>query len=191
MTRIPEKLGHIWIIGNAPEQNSINHLVHENDIVVRFNNPNPTCTLNADVLFVVTGYSNLKQRINPAYLKRNCQVIFTVTPLAGIVGYWKNRGKLHIAKYFYRLLKLVVKGRLYRFRIRYLRFEYNRLKDELNINNPLSSGCIALYYYLQTEPKSKITLHNFTFEGWGGHAWDVEIAYVQKLIQQGRIELIN
>lgn len=169
---------NIWIIGNAPEQNSINHLVHENDIVVRFNNPNPTCTLKADVLFAVTGYSNLKQRINPTYLKGNCQVLFTVRPVSGIVGYWKSRGKIRIVKYFFRLLQFVVKGRLYHFRIRYFRFDYSRLRDELAINNPLSTGCVALYYYLNTEPKSKITLHNFTFEGWHGHAWDVEKAYV-------------
>jgi hypothetical protein len=44
-----------FIIGNADEQNSIAHLIKEDDILIRFNNPNSSCDLKANWIFIANG----------------------------------------------------------------------------------------------------------------------------------------
>ena len=50
---------NIWIVGNANEKRSINHLIHKDDTIIRFNNPNATCSLMPTILFMSTAYSFL------------------------------------------------------------------------------------------------------------------------------------
>lgn len=41
-----------------------------------------------------------------------------------------------------------------------------------------SSGFLALFYLLHTLDNLKVTLYGFTHEGWNGHPWAAERAYV-------------
>ncbi len=53
-----------------------------------------------------------------------------------------------------------------------------------------SAGFMALRHVLERMEGARATLIGFTFQGWKGHPWAQEAAYVRRLAGDGRLELI-
>ncbi|WAW10591.1 hypothetical protein NB640_02720 [Oxalobacter vibrioformis] len=181
----------IWIIGNAPNKQNIDHLVNKEDIVVRFNSPNPSCSLRADVLFIANAYENVRSRkmnINKKYLKKNTFVIYRFS-LKGVFSLLKKQKIFKIIKYLYRFLFFILRNNLHHFKYKF--FDFNLINkiasDVLKTDKEPSSGFIIIYYFLEKYKDAKIIMHNFTFEGWDGHPWEKEKKYVQRLIDENKI----
>ena len=85
-------------------------------------------------------------------------------------------------------------------RQRWLRFDaafYRRCLDRLRSIDPLidptsipSAGFLATNHVLETRPGAEVTLVGFTFEGWPGHPWAVEAAFVGREVETGRLTLV-
>lgn len=182
----------IWIIGNADEEVSINHLVTSDDTIIRFNNPNPTCTLKANILFITNGYDNInKTRIDKTFLHDDCEIFFRFHPIRAIILYWKVRSRIRIFRYFSRYFRFILRNKLFYSK----KFIPNSVIADIAINilktdKQPSTGIIVLLYFLNKKQGEKIILHNFTFQGWDGHPWKKEEAYVRDLIQANQVELI-
>jgi hypothetical protein len=50
-----------------------------------------------------------------------------------------------------------------------------------------TTGAVVLLHLIRSYPDAFITLFGFTHEGWKKHAWDAEAAWVDDLIEQGRV----
>ena len=54
-----------------------------------------------------------------------------------------------------------------------------------------STGTVALAWYLDAlEPGWHVVLHGFTFEGWEGHPWRRERAWVAERAREGRVSVV-
>lgn len=53
-----------------------------------------------------------------------------------------------------------------------------------------STGLLALIWLLDEDPDARIAMTGFTFEGWGGHAWERERRFVERLRECGRVTLL-
>ena len=54
-----------------------------------------------------------------------------------------------------------------------------------------STGFVALHWYLETLPaRARVTLHGFGFEGWEGHPWARERAWVEARAREGRVKVV-
>lgn len=185
----------IWIIGNADEVTSVNHLVGASDIVVRINNPNPSCTLKADFLFLLNSYSaTRKLRADPFFIKPTTKVFYRFT-MGSII---KNNFFCHYSpykkvKYCYKFSKMLLWHYWYTRSYDFLNVSliYQATKAlELTFGQEPSTGFLALFYCLQKHKNIPIVMHNFTFQGWEGHNWVQEKMYVERLINEGRVEFI-
>lgn len=54
-----------------------------------------------------------------------------------------------------------------------------------------STGALALTHCLHRFPESEIVLVGFSFEGWPGHPWMAERAYLLNLAKTGRVSLLE
>jgi hypothetical protein len=50
-----------------------------------------------------------------------------------------------------------------------------------------STGATALLYLLRTYPGCTVTLFGFTHQGWGGHPWRAEAAWIETLTNEGKV----
>ncbi|MCO6523199.1 MAG: hypothetical protein J6571_08450 [Snodgrassella sp.] len=66
-----------FIIGNADEQNTIEHLINKDDVVIRFNNPNPSCSPKANWVFIANGTIQIRHlKIEQKFFNPNTQIFF-------------------------------------------------------------------------------------------------------------------
>ena len=71
---------------------------------------------------------------------------------------------------------------------------YYQAQRTLEISNEhiISTGLLALFYFLN-HPDYKtyqIYLNGFSFQGWKGHDWQAEQNYVERLLDEGKIQKI-
>jgi hypothetical protein len=82
----------------------------------------------------------------------------------------------------------------------WLRFDaafYRRCLDRLRAIDPdvdptsiPSAGFMALNRVLETGSDAEVSLVGFTFQGWHGHPWSIEEAFVQREARAGRLTLV-
>jgi hypothetical protein len=74
---------------------------------------------------------------------------------------------------------------------------YRRCLERLRAIDPTvdptsipSAGFMALNRVLETRPDDAVTLVGFTFQGWPGHPWALEEAFVRRQASAGRLTLL-
>ncbi|PIT62772.1 hypothetical protein [Snodgrassella alvi] len=180
-----------FIIGNADEQNSIAHLINEDDIVVRFNNPNPNCTLMADWVFIANGYTQIRHlTIKHQFFKPDTHIFFRYSKEDIWFSRYQNIPLHKRIKYLWRFPKWVKHSHLDQYQINTIPTDtYRHCADILGFRQP-STGLLAIDYICQHYPRNKIYIHNFTSEGWIGHNWDDEKQLIHKWITTGNISAV-
>jgi hypothetical protein len=190
-------MSNIWIVGNANEKKSINHLVHKDDTVIRFNNPNSTCSLKPTILFMSTAYSFLNfiftrpNEVNWETIFSAKKIIYRWTIKSVLLNKPESLSVFHRIKfirYFYRFSKFKKLPDSTLFFPRKKFIEYQR---ELQMSAQPSSGILAVLWCLENSPKQKIFIHNFTFEGWDGHDWGREKEFLHHLEEMGKIQIVQ
>lgn len=180
---------NIYVIGNADQKENISHLVRPTDIVVRFNKPNPTCSLKADILFVANGAFNVSKSIFSPYRKKNYKTILRDTPGETLLNKKTKTKLFKRLKFLYRYPIFLRKSRL--INREYLSPEiHSKAVQYLQLDREKepSTGFLAIIYLLENYPDTPIILHNFTFQGWEGHNFSAEKQFVQDRIAQGKIQ---
>lgn len=186
------KTGSIFIIGNSEEKYDISYLIRKDDVVIRFNSPNKTSPLKADVLFVANSSDMVIGRdiINDSSLIDNAIVIWRYYISDMFFSRYQSISFSRKLKYilFFDQFKKLNKFDLYR------QLYYPRDLQQCcsNIIGSLpSTGFLAIYLYLNLYPERKIYLHNFTFSGWKGHNWESEKKYIDALVKSKKIILLK
>lgn len=184
--------GRFFIIGNADEHNNIADKISNDDIVIRFNNPNPTCQLMADWVFIANGTIQIRHlSIEHQFFRPDTEIFFRYKTNDILKSRYENipiNKKLKYCWYFFRWKK---KFQLDQYLTHIIppSVHYECIKL-LYPNIFPSTGLLAIYYILQYHPKHKIFLHNFTYQGWKGHNWNKEKALIQTLISEKKLEFI-
>jgi hypothetical protein len=180
-----------FIIGNADEQNSIAHLIKEDDIVIRFNNPNSSCDLKADWIFIANGTIQTRHlKIENRFFKSNTQIFFRyslndiLTSKYEIIPFKKK------IKYYWRFPRWKKNCKLDQYSIHIIPAHIHFQCMDLLYPNLPSTGLLAIHYVLQYYPDHKIFLHNFTNQGWSGHNWDREKYLIQIWAKKRKIDII-
>ncbi|MCT6881275.1 hypothetical protein [Snodgrassella alvi] len=180
-----------FIIGNADEHKNIANSIGTDDFVIRFNNPNPSCNLMADWVFIANGTIQIRHLIiKNDFFKPDTNIFFRykindilkskyeVIPFDKKLKYcwrfpcWKKKYKLN--QYTLHTIPESI---------------YFKCANLVKPNLP-STGLLAIYYILQEYPNNKIYLHNFTHQGWMGHNWSLEESLINKLSEKNKIEFI-
>lgn len=189
--KIVQAHSKFFIIGNADEQNSIAGLIHEDDIVVRFNTPNPNCTLMADWVFIANGYTQIRHlNIDHQFFKPDTQIFFRYTRKDICLGRYQNIPLHKRIKYIWRFPKWIKHSHLDQYQINTIPTDtYQHCANTLGFRQP-STGLLAIDYICQYYPEKQIYIHNFTSEGWTGHNWDDEKKLIYKWITEGKITAI-
>ena len=189
-------MSKIWIIGNANEKKSINHLIHEKDTVIRFNSPNSTCSIKPTILFMSTAYSFLKflftrpSEVNWDAMFSAKSIIYRWPIKSVLLNKPESLSFLHrlsFIVYFYRLSKL---KKLSKSTLFFPRKDFLKYQKELQMSAQPSSGILAILWCLEHRREYKIFVHNFTFEGWDGHDWKTEKDFLQQLHDRGQIKIV-
>lgn len=194
----------IFIIGNAPSQESIAHLLNEQDLVVRFNHPSQESFsrygTQTNVLFTINTWKFIQKRIhsnliNESWLQACNQVILAYHPniiaqyhrkpslFSQLLTKKKSDGSLEALAYFGQKFPVTFLSENFYLSCCNL-LEIN--KYELNSRIP-STGFLAICYYLQNFPNHKIYIHGFSWEGWNGHSWDKEKQMIHNLLSEKKI----
>lgn len=184
----------IWIIGNAQEVEPITNIVAADDIVVRFNNPNSSCPLQGNILYVANGaWQTENLKINRDHLTKVQKIIFRYSPERILTSSeFDNTDRDKHLLSFTQMIKTLRKDvPAYDFLSENL-FGLSRQELHLHENDPSipSTGILAIFDILSRSRDIKLILHNFTFEGWRGHPWEAEKAYVNKLVNAGLVEFL-
>lgn len=182
-----------FIIGNADEQHNISDLISDDDIVVRFNAPNPSCSLKADWAFIANGYTQIRHLniMSHDLFKPDMQIFFRYT----ISDIWNCRYQnipFHKrVKYRWRFPKWIEHFQLDRYIINTIPESItNHCIDILNFRQP-STGLLAISYILQNYGNHTIYVHNFTNEGWVGHNWSDEKRLMENWLKEKKIHSIR
>lgn len=194
----------IFIIGNAPGQETIQSLFHKDDTIIRFNQPSEQCLQSygtrTDILFSINTWKFVQKRIQANLLEDNqlnqCQHIVLPYHPSILQNYHRQpswfsacfRGKkidgtAAALAYFGQKFPVTVLSRsFYLDCCQLLNIQEHELKDKVP-----STGFIAIIHYLNSQPKSSIYIHGFSWEGWDGHEWDTEKSIIQQLLNDKRI----
>lgn len=184
----------IWIIGNADEVTSVNHLVGAHDAVIRMNDPNPSCSLKADILFLLNSYSAARKlRTNPSFMKPTTKIFYRFPVGVIMANVFNHYSPYKKAKYCFKFSKMVLWHYWYTRSCNFLDLPFlYRASEALGLpafQEP-STGFLALFHCLEIYKDVPIVVHNFTFQGWVGHPWEYEKRYVERLVDEGRVEFI-
>lgn len=180
-----------FIIGNAAEQHPITEEIKSDDIVVRFNIPNPSCSLKADWTFIANGYTQIRHlKIDHQLFKADMQIFFRYSKQ----DIWFSRYQkipLHKRiKYCWRFPQWIKKFNLNQYHINTIPCDvYQHCVNILGFRQP-STGLLAIDFILQNYPKHEVLIHNFTNEGWTGHNWDDEKKIMQTWISTKRLKIV-
>ncbi|WP_066566372.1 hypothetical protein [Snodgrassella sp. CFCC 13594] len=178
-----------FIIGNALEQRDISHLIQNDDIVIRFNDPNPTCQLMADWVFIANGYTQIRHlTIDRRFFKTDTLVFFRYQMADILHARYQNIPLHKRVKYLWRFPKWKKHFGLDQYPTQIVPFDvYRHCAQVLGYRQP-STGLLAIDYVLLTHPHNHIYVHNFTNEGWVGHNWDDEKRIMKSWLDEGIIE---
>lgn len=179
----------IAAVGNGPIDPRYASVIDAHDMVVRFNTAHHfgTTGRRIDVLVLVnTGGSGQRMHeidgyINPAalagarevWIARHPEVIAAqrANPINDPLS-WVDHSDAIVAK--------LLKGKRWRFidAEDYLE-AHSTLKTfgALDTHEP-STGMVTLFHLRRTIKRPRVTLFGFTHEGWHGHPWEAERAYV-------------
>lgn len=196
----------IILIANSDYVYDINNHISNNDVIVRFNIPKNstiqptgnrtdylfvantcdlankkfkknskfmkfTSALSTDTKIIFPYSDNLIKKINPDWTKKN---LFTTVKKPN----WNN--------IYY---KEFIENHGFTASILDENIYWDAINSIHNSENILSTGFLALYYFL-TNPNFndfKICLHGFSFEGWAGHNWTGEKEYITQLEKDNKI----
>lgn len=177
----------IIIIGNADETISISHLVDDNDLVVRFNKPNPSCNLKANLLFVANGAGIVvhKTRMFNDMMHPNCPIIWRYTLKDILTDRYEENSLSRKLRY---LILFPWFKKINHFTGRKQSYINDTLQcqcTELVKGSVPSTGFLAIYLLKHYFSSTPIYIHNFTFKGWSGHNWNQEDYFVQQWINEG------
>ncbi len=180
-----------FIIGNADEQHSIAEKISEDDIVIRFNSPNPSCTLMADWVFVANGYTQIRHLdIDHQLLKSDTQVFFRYSKEDIYYSCYEKIPLHKRIKYRWRFPNWVKKTKLIQYQIEIIpKSIYLQCIDMIGHSLP-STGLLAIIYVSNQYPNNQIFLHNFTNKGWCGHDWNSEKNLIQNWLTTGKLKKI-
>lgn len=187
-----DKTGSIFIIGNSEERRDISQLIRKEDVVVRFNSPNITSSLKADVLFIANSSDMIlnKDLIDSTTLTNTSIIVWRYHISDMIFSRYQPISLSKKLKYnlFFNSFKRNNNLNLYR----QVYFPRGIQKDCISLLGCIAStGFLAIYLYMNLYPEKKIYLHNFTFSGWEGHNWDSEKKYVDFLVKIKKLILLN
>lgn len=183
----------IFIIGNADNQIPIEQNINPDDFIVRFNKPNPTCPLKANLLFIANGPVVVARRtkIFNNMMKDNCHIM------------WRY-SRQDILSSKYEKISLSRKLRYLLFLAYFKKINHLNNNPESIINEILqeqctrlvqqkipSSGFLIIFLFQNLYPNIPIYIHNFTFSGWDGHNWEEEERIVKQWLQQEKIFLAS
>ena len=180
-----------FIIGNAEEKQDISHLIQNDDIVVRFNDPNPSCTLMADWAFIANGYTQIRHlAVARHFFKTNMLIFFRYQTADILHSRYQNIPLHKRLKYLWRFPKWKKRFGLDQYPTKTVPYEvYQHCVQVLGYRQP-STGLLAIDYILLSYPSNKVYVHNFTNEGWVGHNWDDEKRMMKSWLDQGIIEAV-
>ncbi|MHC5225200.1 hypothetical protein [Ignatzschineria sp. LJL83] len=186
------KTGSIFIVGNSEEKHDISHFIKEEDVVVRFNLPNITSSLIADILFIANSSDMVSGNnyISAFCLKENTIVIWRYSVSDMIFSRYQPVSLSRKLKYSFRFHLFKKKNRLNSFRQVYFPRDMQQICEDI-LGNMASTGFLAVYMFVNLYPSRKIYLHNFTFSGWSGHSWKAEKKYIDELVNSKKINLLE
>lgn len=181
----------IFIIGNSDNQVTIDSLIDHDDFIIRFNRPNPSCRLKADLLFIANGAVVVARRtmLFNDMLKKNCTILWRYT-LRDIMS--QKYEKISLSRRLRYLLFLKLFKKKNHLDHRPALFVPQEIQDyctELLAPDIPSSGFLAIYLFKQLFPQIPIYIHNFTFEGWHNHNWKGEKEFVEEWLNAQKINL--
>lgn len=178
-----------FIIGNADEQQALTETVGADDIIIRFNNPNPSCTLQADWLFLANGYTQCRklQLTNQHLFKPDMAIFFRYFTADILYGHYQNIPYSRRLKYLFRFPSFKKRYQLNQYEQTVVASDVYRHCAQIIGNRQPSTGLLAIYHILANHPQHTVFVHNFTNEGWVGHDWDGERVLMQKLLQEQKI----
>lgn len=180
-----------FIIGNADEQHSIAEKISKDDIVIRFNSPNPSCTLMADWVFVANGYNQIRHlNIDHQMFKPDTQIFFRHSRKDIYLSCFEKLPLHKRIKYFWRFPQWVKKSKLKQYKIDTISKSLYLQCVNMIGNSMPSTGFLAINYVLNQYPTHQIILHNFSFQGWSGHDWHNEKCLVQALLDKRKIKFL-
>lgn len=177
----------IFIIGNAIETQDIYGCLTSDDVVIRFNNPNPSCDLKADILFVSNGPALVVHRdmIKSTLLKEGGEIIWRYSYTDILRSRYDKVSFSRKVRYLLYFEKFKIINDFNRYPQQFLGEDIQqRCINTLNHKMP-SSGFLMIFAMVNLYPEREIYIHNFMFDGWDGHQWELEKQYVDKLISEG------
>ncbi len=179
------------IIGNADEQHSINDFACEDDIIIRFNEPNSSCTLMADWVFIANGYTQIRHlRINHQFFKPDTEVFFRYSKEDIYQSCYEKIALHKRIKYRWRFPKWIKKYNLDLYKLNIVPKEIYLQTVDMIMHSLPSTGLLAINYVSDRFPNNQIFLHNFTYNGWSGHDWDSEKKLIQQWLDIGKLKNI-
>lgn len=186
------KKGAIFIIGNSEELSDISSLLSPEDVVIRFNAPNPTCGLKADVLFVANGPTMVirREKIFNGLLHKNAKILWRYDPKDILSARFQEVSWSRRVRYFLFLNWFKKKNTFDRYE--QVIFNPKIYEECVNLVDAMpSSGFLAAYLYSRLYPSRQIYLHNFTFSGWDGHNWKREEEIISSFAREGIISFLR
>lgn len=186
------KPGNIYIIGNSPEKEMIANHITPRDIIIRFNKPNPSCSIKADILFIANGQYRIThlEDTSTILVNNKYQIIWRYQPFNMILGRYEKLSLFRKIKYllyfqYYKSKNYPDKPQEF-----YIPIEsYQKCIEWLKGSKP-STGILAIHTLLNLYPEKKIFLHNFTFEGTQAHNWKLEKELITTLVNNKKLFMI-
>lgn len=202
----------IVLVANSSTVTDINDFINDDDIIVRFNVPgleniNKT-GMRTDILFLANTVDLMEDRLIEGsnfleYLNglTTVEIIFPYEDelIKKINPLCKTVNKIFFIKFKKFINNWDNSKYISLFKERNINVEvvpecvYWDAQRKLNLEGTsfiVSSGFLATLFFLNSEKYKDfdIYLHGFTFEGWCGHAWDCECAYISLLEKTGKIK---
>lgn len=186
------KPGNIYIIGNSSEKKDIKNYISPIDTVIRFNKPNPSCTIKANILFIANGQYRISHLENTktTLVDEHYQIVWRYEPLNLILGRYEKISLSRKIKYLFLFHRYKDQNYPERPQESYISLKnYQKCVKWLKGAKP-STGALAIYTLINLYPEKKIFLHNFTFEGTQAHNWALEYELISELIKNQKVFLI-
>lgn len=183
----------IFIIGNADDSDPIDHILTEKDCIVRFNKPNPSCPIKADMLIIANGPRMVirKTELFNNLLHEHCNIIWRYSINDILTSRYEKISlsrKIRYPLFFYKF------KRLNKFDHYPTSFydQSMQIKCTSLMNGSIpSTGFLAIYMLKIQYPDIPIYLHNFTFQGWEGHNWNKEEEIIGEWLNTQQIFLAS
>lgn len=172
----------IFIIGNADSSFSLDHIISEEDFIVRFNKPNISCNIKTDMLFIANGPRMIirKTELFNNLLNENCTIIWRYSIKDILSSRYERISLSRKIRYPFLFSKFKKINTFDQYPSSV--YDQNMQKKCTSFMHEAipSTGFLAIYMLKTQYPHIPIYIHNFTFQGWEGHLWDSE----EKIINQ-------